>query len=139
MLREEAIDIIKCLAWHTRPNEKDVEQAIKTLTTKNDLGVDLISRADAIQAIQDKAKKLSNEDTINGLCGAVAILFDLPPVTPIRPKGHWISRPHIYGVVFCSECGFELRINNTNYCPNCGSYNGDARIGNSANMREVEE
>ena len=31
MLREEAIDIIKCLAWHTRPDEEDVEQAIKTL------------------------------------------------------------------------------------------------------------
>lgn len=38
-----------------------------------------------------------------------------------EPKtGHWISRPHIYGVAFCSECGFELKINNTNYCPNCG-------------------
>jgi len=31
MTREEAIDIIKCLAWHTRPNEEDVEQAIKAL------------------------------------------------------------------------------------------------------------
>jgi len=50
-------------------------------TTKN-LGVDCISRADAIKAMQDKAKKLTNEDTINGLCGAVAILFDLPSVTP---------------------------------------------------------
>lgn len=35
-------------------------------------------------------------------------------------KGHWIEKPHVYGVVFCSECGFELRIDNTNYCPNCG-------------------
>lgn len=43
-------------------------------------------------------------------------------------KGHWITRPHIYGVAFCSECGFELKINNTNYCPNC-----------RADMREVEE
>lgn len=48
---------------------------------------------------------------------------------PLEPrKGHWITRPHIYGVDFCSECGFELKINNTNYCPNCG-----------ADMREVEE
>ena len=31
MTREEAIDIIKCLAWHTRPDEEDVEQAIKVL------------------------------------------------------------------------------------------------------------
>ena len=59
----------------------------KEPTTKNDLGVDCISRADAIKAMQDKAKKLTNEDTINGLCGAVAILFELPPVTP-QPR--WI-------------------------------------------------
>ena len=59
-----------------------------TPTTKNDLGVDLISRADAIKAMQDKAKKLKNEDTINGLCGAVAILFDMPSVIPQEPK--WI-------------------------------------------------
>lgn len=31
MTKEEAIDIIKCLAWHTRPDEEDVEQAIKAL------------------------------------------------------------------------------------------------------------
>jgi len=31
MTREEAIDIIKCLAWHTRPSEEEIEQAIKTL------------------------------------------------------------------------------------------------------------
>lgn len=49
-------------------------------------------------------------------------------VTPIRPKGHWIEKPHVYGVAFCSECDFELRIDSTNYCPNCG-----------ADMREVEE
>lgn len=34
MTREKAIDIIKCLAWHTRPNEEDVEQAIKALEQK---------------------------------------------------------------------------------------------------------
>lgn len=35
-------------------------------------------------------------------------------------KGHWITRPHVYGVTYCSECDFELKIDNTNYCPNCG-------------------
>ena len=46
----------------------------------------------------------------------------LPSVTPQEPrKGHWITRPNIYGVAFCSECDFELKINNTNYCPNCGA------------------
>ena len=77
-----------------------IEERIQP-TTKNDLAVDgcihkcidkptedCISRADAIKAMQDKAKKLTNEDTINGLCGAVAILFDLPSVTPQEPR--WI-------------------------------------------------
>ena len=43
---------------------------------------------------------------------------ELPSVTPIRPKGYWKTRPLI---TFCSECGFELKIDNTNYCPNCGA------------------
>ncbi len=55
-------------------------------TTKNDLGVDLISRADAIKAMQEKSKKLKNLDTINGLCGAVAILYDMPSATPQEPQ-----------------------------------------------------
>ncbi len=38
-----------------------------------------------------------------------------------RPKGEWISKPLVYGVTYCSECDFELKINNTNYCPNCGA------------------
>lgn len=43
-------------------------------------------------------------------------------------KGHWVTRPHVFGVTYCSECGFELRTDNTNFCPNCG-----------ADMREGEE
>ena len=35
--------------------------------------------------------------------------------------GHWITKPHVYGVTYCSECDFELKIDNTNYCPNCGA------------------
>ena len=88
-------------------------------TTKNDLGVDLISRADVLKLMQD------NWHTHNGDWAMQESMDDiraLPSVTPQEPKtGHWISRPHIYGVAFCSECGFELKINNTNYCPNCGA------------------
>ena len=39
---------------------------------------------------------------------------------PERKKGKWISKPHVYGAVYCSECDYELRMNNTNYCPHCG-------------------
>jgi hypothetical protein len=41
-------------------------------------------------------------------------------------KGHWVTKPNVFGVAYCSECDFELRIDNTNFCPNCG-----------ADMREV--
>ena len=36
-------------------------------------------------------------------------------------KGYWLRRPHVYGVTYCSVCDFELKIDNTNYCPNCGA------------------
>ena len=120
-------------------------------TTKNDLGVDCVSRADAIKAMQDKAKKLKNEDTINGLCGAVAILFDMPSVTSQPRKGHWklVQRGKAIDVC-CSNCeavrikgyAYNYTIDELNkedinecfgsaemrFCPNCGSDN-----------REVEE
>lgn len=84
-------------------------------TTKNDLGVDLISRADAIKAMQDKAKKLTNEDTINGLCGAVAILLEMPSVTPQEPRCKdckwWKDSDGVYwrGVRSESQCPINSR------------------------------
>lgn len=97
-------------------------------TTKNDLEVDCISRADAIKAMQDKAKKLKNEDTINGLCGAVAILYEMPPIMPIRPKGHWITETAKHNRHlgsrngYCSVCKdfYTDDWDIMNYCPNCG-------------------
>jgi len=41
-------------------------------------------------------------------------------VQPERKKGKWIYKPNIYGVAYCSECDFELHINDTPYCPYCG-------------------
>ena len=97
----------------------------KEPTTKNDLGVDCISRQDVLSEII----RFSTEEGSSVECQQLYCdVNNMPSVTPIRPKGHWITRPHIYGVAFCSECDFELKINNTNYCPNCG-----------ADMREVEK
>ena len=80
-------------------------------TTKNNLGADCISRADAIQAMQDKAKKLTNEDTINGLCGAVAILFELPSITPQEPTDKKFTKADIDAIVKAINEGWELRVN----------------------------
>lgn len=45
----------------------------------------------------------------------------LPSAQPERKKGKWIREPNVYGVVYCSECDYELHTNNTNFCPNCGA------------------
>ena len=46
----------------------------------------------------------------------------LPPVTPVRPKGHWINIDKTHSK--CDKCGaiFEIVSANgeANYCPNCG-------------------
>jgi hypothetical protein len=44
----------------------------------------------------------------------------LPSIQPQPKTGHWMTKPHIYGVAFCSECD-ELRIDKTKFCPNCGA------------------
>lgn len=46
------------------------------------------------------------------------ILEELPSAERV---GKWRTKPNIYGVVYCSECDFELHINDTNYCPDCGA------------------
>ncbi len=54
----------------------------------------LISLQDAIKAIDEKAKRIKNEDTLNGLAGAVGILFDLPSYNSVKTElsGDVISR-----------------------------------------------
>lgn len=96
-------------------------------TTKNDLEVDCISRADAIHAVSEALKRtfVEYEDVAN------KIINKLPSVTPIRPKGHWIdcdvSDDYSADGYDCSVCGINSEYV-TSYCPNCG-----------ADMREVEE
>ena len=84
---EQVGEVVRALTYEltTKNDSSELEKNSKKL--EKDFGeLDCISRADAIKAMQDKAKKLKNEDTINGLCGAVAILFDMPSVTPQEPQ-----------------------------------------------------
>ena len=79
---------------------------------KNDLGVDCISRADALDCVNwgynlsDVYKKINV----------------LPSVTPQEPrKGHWNDIPKYTDIAWqCSECEHFTTMKH-NYCPECGA------------------
>jgi len=60
--------------------EKELEKALKNGTSLPEHHGRLIDANSLIKAIEEKAKRLSNTDTINGLCGAVALIFDAPTI-----------------------------------------------------------
>ncbi|MBR3644824.1 MAG: hypothetical protein IKN54_00240 [Lachnospiraceae bacterium] len=80
---------------------------------------DCISR----QAVDELSKELvhTTRDKADFLCNFWEGLQKLPPVTPKEKTGHWIYKQGIFGAVYCSKCDFELKTNNTKYCPNCGA------------------
>ena len=94
----------------------------KEPTTKNDLGVDAISRADALALYCDKCGVYN----CISKCSGYRAVEKMPPVTPQEPrKGHWIGideDPHEDWE--CDNCGFVIwadeNIEKFHYCPNCG-------------------
>ena len=82
--------------------------------------IDCISRQVVIDLMMQKWGENFNGD--DAMQESIDAIREMPSVTPQEPKtGHWITKPHVYGVTYCSECDFELKIDNTNYCPNCGA------------------
>ena len=117
------------------PNEEMFEMAIKALeqepTTKNDLGVDCISRTRAIERLklnfpisQGADNSRDRHRYMQALADLQAIK-ELPPVTPQEPKtGHWIK-----GYTFpdgaywkCDKCNELIKVKiPMHYCNNCGA------------------
>lgn len=54
MTAKQAIDIIKCLAWHKRPSEEEIEDAIKALEQTDEL-LDYVN-----QSIEAEKKAMSD-------------------------------------------------------------------------------
>ena len=77
---------------------------------------DLISRAEAIDAMSESLKRVFPEHRqIAEKC-----LKALPSAQPQRKKGHWIRVGDGYTDYFrCSECG-ELSDYEGNFCSDCG-------------------
>lgn len=127
------------------------DMAIKALeqepTTKNDLGVDCISRQSVLDKIQRLINAEQNNIDENGdymnyarerVNAYEAIQFFVendclcPSVTPQEPKkGHWIKGYTFPDGVYwkCDKCNELIKVKiPMHYCNNCG-----------ADMREVEE
>lgn len=90
--------------------------------------LDLISRQDAIEAVEAKAKWF-NGDAIEDRCKRDAfisviddVLTELPSAN--RPTGEWIAQGDC-GVTKCNRCGWSIEeCIDYNYCPNCGAKMG---------------
>jgi hypothetical protein len=135
---------IKALAQEstTKNDSSELEKNSKKLEkgiTKNDLGADCISRADALALYCDKCGLYN----CISKCASYRAVEKMPSVTPQPKKGHWIESDYGNMITqhrwYCSECGgihndpesgkwrevFDFKYD---YCPLCG-----------ADMREVEE
>jgi hypothetical protein len=126
MTINKAIDIIKCLAWHTRPSEEDVEQAIKALEQQP--CEDAISRQAYIERYRkwgysEYGRKMDNEAL------AIRVAMSLPSVAPKPKTGHWIRKEDKFCWWYeCDQCGekpLHNRLNDkdalSDWCPHCGA------------------
>ncbi len=82
-----------------KPNKSEIPTSS---TTKNDLGVDAVSREKVWYMIT--GGKYSDEDDEKFIDRLVNKLAELPSVIPIRPKGHWIYDKSFANWI-CSKCG----------------------------------
>lgn len=95
---------------------------------------DYISREDAIMCMTGEYVADMTYKPEDIISKHIQRLKALPPVTPIKSKGHWIEERNDYGEIthwHCSNCYKDSGFITTckwDYCPSCGSDN-----------REVEE
>jgi hypothetical protein len=98
----------------------------ESTTTNNDLTVDCVSR---IEVIDYLCKHCPDDGECFKDCDEIKHLRQMPSVTPIRPKGHWIET---HGRYKCSVC-YGTHIDSGTrewheefdykypFCPNCGA------------------
>lgn len=81
---------------------------------------DLISRATVKRMLLNYTDGVDKTKTLSGMIEL--IVRDTPAVNaaPIK-HGRWLTHEWVRGVAYCSECCYELKTNNTNFCPNCGA------------------
>ena len=104
-------------------------------TTKNDLGVDCISRDVVKNYIQAHIHEIitesgedKNKHTNRVLRSMIHGVNCMPSITPQEPKtGHWIMTGDYYTGAYGSidyvecSCCHEYSLEEGSYCPNCGA------------------
>ena len=117
MTKEDAIDIIKSECYVFNPLNFDRSTMINTAL---DMAVKALKQEPCDEAVSRQAVlDVMKRELFMG--DAISEIENLPSVKPQPKMGRWITRPHVYGVTYCSECDFELKIDDTNYCPKCGA------------------
>lgn len=136
-IHEDAYGDSRCNDYH-KINQKPNKSEIPTgSTTKNDLGIDCISREQAIRELKESAEHHANDSREEALLHRDRdIIRALPPV-PIRPKGHWIEYSwNDNGIarwgLECDKCHKKYKYggvmwDNPSFCPNCGSDNREVK------------
>lgn len=87
--------------------------------------VDLINRADAMEAVRKRIFQIGYEDNPHVLSLLQAVV-DVPTIEVERKHGSWCVMDEPLGdhttdlLIYCSECGQRSDNKSTNYCPNCG-------------------
>ncbi len=133
MTRDQAIRYLSNSGFSMIQIDTIVKALEQEPTTKNNLGVDLISRADVIRAIEDV---LQSDNCDYDLRDFLDDLADIPSVTPQEPKtGHWIESDAVLVMgnsetdnflnIPAKECSVchkpHIRAYGMDYCPNCGA------------------
>jgi hypothetical protein len=115
--------------------ETPLDEAYKDIIEALDMAIEALEQQPCDDAISREAvdkyiiKLMSGylyEEERERLEEFSAYIWELPSVTPTRPKGRWLEQQdihkHHYGWSFCSECGaFLMSSDGANYCSCCGS------------------
>ena len=128
MIREEAIELLKDLNNHIPKYDDAINMAISALEQPEPCE-DAVSRKEVSEWLKQYGQDVLHGKYKFSLMYIWKKLMELPSVTPKPKTGKWLDIPDGYK---CSECGAYLEIDcgdaEMNYCPNCGSYNGGARL-----------
>jgi len=90
---------------------------------------DAVSREEAKQFLYERIDRLNDDELYDIFSRIIDDMYnELPSVIPQRPKGKWMVYAKVEFGDFkgtekykCSECGHEVGVFLSRYCPNCGA------------------